>query len=341
MIIGTERSGSNLLRLVLNSHSRIAIPHPPHFMRYLAPIAASYGDLAEEGNRRALVRDALKLLHAHIHPWEHEISEERVVVEAQPSLFGVVAAIYDQYRRAEAKARWGCKSTFMVDHVAEVLSLYPAAQFIWLVRDPRDVASSAKRSVFGPCHPYLTARLWVSQQARGLAALDAHGPDVIHLLRYEDLVSSPERSVAQVSDFLGERLEPTMLEHHRSDAARRTASLCESWRNTDQPITTRQVGRYQVGLSTVERLQVEQQAGHLMARFGYVVDEPFRQTALPSLVAVRSRDLLLRARVEVQSMESDRNHRRRWLGYWTVEWLRIKGRVRLVAKRATRSPGGD
>jgi len=33
-ILGTERSGSNLLRLICNAHSRITIPHPPHILRY-------------------------------------------------------------------------------------------------------------------------------------------------------------------------------------------------------------------------------------------------------------------------------------------------------------------
>ena len=45
-IIGTERSGSNLLRVILDAHSRISVPHPPHIMRYFSPLVARYGDLA-------------------------------------------------------------------------------------------------------------------------------------------------------------------------------------------------------------------------------------------------------------------------------------------------------
>ena len=57
--MGTERSGSNLLRLILNAHSRIAVPHPPHVLRYFAPLEAGYGDLSRRGNRARLVDDVL------------------------------------------------------------------------------------------------------------------------------------------------------------------------------------------------------------------------------------------------------------------------------------------
>ena len=68
-IIGTERSGSNLLRVILNSHPNIVIPHPPHIMRYFGPLEARYGDLSRHRNLRRLVDDVLRLVKAHIHPW--------------------------------------------------------------------------------------------------------------------------------------------------------------------------------------------------------------------------------------------------------------------------------
>ena len=68
-IVGTERSGSNLLRVILNSHPNIVIPHPPHIMRYFAPLEARYGDLSDPRNFRRLVDDVLTLVKAHIHPW--------------------------------------------------------------------------------------------------------------------------------------------------------------------------------------------------------------------------------------------------------------------------------
>ncbi len=329
-IIGTERSGSNLLRLVLNAHPSVAIPHPPHFMRYLAPIAPRYGDLREEPNRRALARDALALLRAHLHPWEHPIDEDRVVAAASSTLFGVVSAIYEQYREAEGKPRWGCKSTFMVDYVPEVLREYPAARFVWLVRDPRDVAASARRSVFGPCHPVLTAMLWRRQQESALAALHRHGDEVVHLMRYEDLVREPAKEIARVCEFIGERYEEGMLDYHRSAAARRTARLAESWANTSRPIATTSVARYRDALTPSERTQVEIAVGPLMDQLGYPAGTAAtgRSAPGPSPVGLWWRDLALRTAVEYRSFRKDANYLWRWRRDATVRWLYLKAVAR-------------
>ncbi|MFF5727183.1 sulfotransferase family protein [[Kitasatospora] papulosa] len=335
LIIGTERSGSNLLRLILNAHSRITVPHPPHFMRYLAPLAPSYGDLSVEHNRRLLVDDALGLLDRHIHPWPHPIDRDRVVASAGPTVFAVVAAIYDQYRAAEGKARWGCKSTFTVDHVDEVLAEFPGARFIWLVRDPQDVASSAKTAVFGHCHPYRMARLWRTQQERALAAHTRWGPHVVHRLRYEDLVARPEQELRALCAFLGEEFEPAMLAHHRSPAARRTAGLSESWRRAGEPISVGRVGAHLTGLSPRERLLVDKVTASFKVRLGYPVDAGATRVPAPSPPAEAVRSALLRSRVEFRSVRQDENYRLRLARDGYVRWLRVKS----LARRAVPARG--
>ena len=49
-MIGTQRSGSNLLRLMLNELPRIAAPHPPHILQRLMPLVPNYGDLEQREN---------------------------------------------------------------------------------------------------------------------------------------------------------------------------------------------------------------------------------------------------------------------------------------------------
>ncbi|MEU3861036.1 sulfotransferase [Streptomyces sp. NPDC028722] len=324
LLIGTERSGSNLLRLILDAHSRISVPHPPHFVRYFSPVLPAYGDLALERNRRMLVGDALALLDRHIHPWPHAIDADRVVATATPTLFGVVAAIYDQYRLAEGKARWGCKSTFMVDHVDEVLAERPGARFIWLVREPYDVTASAKRSVFGYCHPYRMARLWRFQQEQAHSALTRWGPDVVHLLRYEDLVTRPEKELQELCDFLEERFEPAMLQHHTSSAARRTASLSESWSRAGRPISVGRIGSHRAGLTDRERLLVDKATGPLKRLLDYPVDPRASQVPDPSPLDVAVRSAVARIRVEYRSLREDENYRLRLGRDLYVRRLRAK-----------------
>lgn len=310
LIIGTERSGSNLLRLMLNAHPRIVIPHPPHFMRYLGPCATTYGDLADPRNRMRLVRDALLLQRHHLHPWEYEIDPGAVVARSHPSLFGVVAAIYDEYRRAAGKPRWGCKSTFMVDHVDDARAVFPRARFIWLVRDPRDVAGSAKFSIFGHCHPVLTARLWNRQQGRAQEALRAHGPAAVHLVRYEDLVSGPEIVLKALCHFLDEDFHPAMLAPHRTPAAVRISALSQSWRNNGCPVNTASVGSHARRLTGREQAWVADLTRGMAAGLGYELP-PASPAPVPSGLALRTVDAVQRLRVEASSARHDRNYRQR------------------------------
>ncbi|WP_328685871.1 sulfotransferase family protein [Streptomyces sp. NBC_00343] len=326
LIIGTERSGSNLLRLILNAHSRITVPHPPHFMRFLTPVAGSYGDLSDPAGRARAVGDALGLLRRHIHPWQHPVASDRVLAAATaaPGLFGIVAAIYEEQRIATGKARWGCKSTFMVDHVAEVLAVHPDARFVWLVRDPCDVASSAKHAVFGPSHPYRMAQLWRAQQERAQAALEDYGSEVVHLLRYEDLVSRTPEEVGQLCAFLGERPEPAMFEHHKSADARRTARLAKAWQQAGRPVATDRIGTGRQGLTHSERLLVDKVTGPMKRSLGYAVDPAARTEPDPSPLAVTVRSAWLRARIEWNSLREDANHHARVRRDVYVRWLRLR-----------------
>ncbi|MCX4502015.1 sulfotransferase family protein [Streptomyces anulatus] len=321
LIIGTERSGSNLLRLVLDAHPRIAVPHPPHFMRYLSGIPY-------DGDVEAMVGDAMRLLRDHIHPWPHVIDRVAVTEAAGPSLFGVVAAIYDQYRVAEGAARWGCKSTFMVEHVDEVLAELPHARFLWLVRDPRDVAASAKRAVFGHCHPYRMALRWTAEQELARAALERWGPEVVRLVRYEDLVSAPDREIRAICDFIGEAFEPAMLAHHLSGNARVTASLSASWRTAGDPITTARIGGHRRGLSDRERRQVESVTARAMETLRYPFDRASSAEPAPGPLGIALRGFAVRLTVEARSLRTDRNHFRRWRRDVTVRRLRRRAKPR-------------
>ena len=114
-IVGTERSGSNLLRAILNSHPGIYIPHPPHIMKDLGPVEYLYGDLSDDRNFRRLIDDAAKLIELHFFPWEIAPSRAEAFRAAR-NLYCVKAAFYDQYRRFKGAKRWGCKSTFMIHY---------------------------------------------------------------------------------------------------------------------------------------------------------------------------------------------------------------------------------
>jgi hypothetical protein len=326
LIVGTERSGSNLLRLMLDAHPSIAVPHPPHVVRYLAPLVAGYGDLSRDPGFRALCRDMVRLVQVHIHPWPFVPSVERLVAEAPArTVIGAWSALYAQYLAHSGKRRWACKSTFMVDFVGDVAGLHPDARFLWLVRDPRDVAVSSRRSVFSTFHPAHTGALWAAQQATGRRWADAMGPEVVRVVRYERLVAEPEAELREICAFVGEVFVPEMLRFFEGAEARRTAALAESWSRTGEPADTASVERWRGQLTLAEVTAVEAAAREQMQRLGYpLTTSPGPAPGGLTRLGWWASGLASRVHVEARSLRADRNFGRRWARDAFVAWLRVR-----------------
>lgn len=272
-IIGTERSGSNLLRLMLNSHPSIAIPHPPHILKEMMPLEPLYGDLRGDANFRRLVDDTVRLVELHFSPWDVPLDREAVFAQAPGrDVYGVKAAVYDQYRRAKGKRRWGCKSTFVIHYVDRVRSLSPGAKFIHLVRDGRDVAVSAKTSVFNHFHPHYVGRLWAEQQRTAIGLARRLSSEQLLGVRYEDLLEDPAKELRRVCAFLGEDYSDTLLSYFESSEAKGLAGQSRSWENCDRPVLAGNHGKYKRALSAADIRAFELQAFAELRHYGYPLE---------------------------------------------------------------------
>ncbi len=326
-IVGTERSGSNLLRLILNSHASIFVPHPPHIMMYFHELEKGYGDLGQEPNLLRLIEDVGRLIRYHIYPWEIAPTPEQVLPRVAPrDLFGVFSAYYDLYLDHRGKKRWGCKSTFMIHHADRILDKYPDAQLLWLVRDPRDVAVSSKTSVFNPCHPHLTAKLWREQQQLGYDLEQRLPAGNLLRLRYEDLISQPEEWVHRICQFLNEPFDEQMLRFFETEDAKKGGQLSESWVNHTRPIMSNNFGKYRKSLRQEEIRWIEAEAWQLMETLGYELEYPDAPQHPPREIE-RSRfelaDQFCRIRIELRSLSNDKNHWQRWRRGVYLQYLKM------------------
>lgn len=252
-IVGTERSGSNLLRLLLNELAEVTVPHPPHLMRDLSPRLAGYGDLRVDQNFRRLIGDAIRLVDLHFAPWPIELDGEAIFRCADKrDLYSVYANIYEQYRRYSGKARWACKSTFMIHHVDKVLAHHKSPQFIHLVRDVRDVAASARRSIFCHYHPYFVAKLW--KQEQDIAADWSRRLPADHWLQvsYEKLIADPASEMRRICAFLGAEYTDKVLNYFEGKAAKELSSLSRSWQNVARPVLKDNSSKFRMDLNEAE-----------------------------------------------------------------------------------------
>jgi hypothetical protein len=333
-IIGTERSGTNLLRLMLNAHSSIAVPHPPHIMKFFGPLEPLYGNLTVDANFRLLIADVCRMVELHTYPWEIRPDREQVFQRAvDRNLLAVYFQVYDQYLAYARKQRWACKSTFMIEHVAEILRYQPDARFIFMVRDGRDVAVSAKMSIFNHFHVYYSARRWQREQRLGLSWLAKLPPEQIMLLKYEELIADPEATVRRLCGFLGETFEEQMLEYHRSREAQKSGGLSVSWENTSRPVISDNTNKFRRELSINEILQFEVIAHREMLELGYHPDHSLELLVMQQSGLTRERFLYrlsefrLKMKAEVRHVIKDNNSSARLKKNLYMTFIRIHRRL--------------
>ena len=79
-IIGTERSGTNLLRKLITENQAVYFGvSPAHFLKHLYHQAAFYGDLHHDDHFELFVSDSLDLCYRHFAPWDVEFNPRQVV----------------------------------------------------------------------------------------------------------------------------------------------------------------------------------------------------------------------------------------------------------------------
>ena len=305
-VLGCPRSGTTLLTLMLSSHSRIAIPPETRFLLPVFRRARSFGDLGATANRRRLARSVVrrrgtKFAHLGLDPER----VKKAVVAGPPTLGSALAAPYRLYADDRGKVRWGDKRPGYVRNVGVIRALFPDAQIVHLVRDPRDCVGSLKRMRWWRHGTVGAVATWVQAVDSARAAHRRLPAGTFHELRYEDLVADPRGELERLCAFLGEEFEEAMLSP-QAEAARLPERQRGRWhRETQREVGGQRVGRYAEVLDAEEVALVERVAGTRMRRLGYDVEG--RPSVPPRLLLRYARTI---ARLRLQTAVTARRDAR-------------------------------
>ncbi len=270
-MIGTQRSGSYLLRLMLNELTRIAAPHPPHILQRLMPLVPNYGDLEKRENFRRLVEDVCRLVELNPVAWEG-VTLNRGDIQRRcrrQTLMGVYEAVYDAMAEAWEARSWCCKSLANIAYLPQIEAHFRSPRYIYLYRDGRDVAVSFRKAVVGEKHFYHIAKEWAATQQLALGMRERIGPSRFFSISYESLTSEPEMSMRLLCKFLGVRFDNSMLEFYKSDEARRAAASSELWGNVVRPIMADNTRKFLRDASEEDIRIFESVAGDVLGALGY------------------------------------------------------------------------
>jgi len=237
-MIGTQRSGSNLLRLMLNQLPEIAAPHPPHILQRMTPLIPGYGDLSIDDNFTQLIEDVCRLVEFNPVPWHGVVFDRAGLFRRcrERSLLAVYEAVYDVCAEVKGAKTWCCKSLANINYVSQIEAYFGEPRYIYLYRDGRDVALSFQKAIVGEKHIYSIAKEWRDTQELALRIERDIDPSRFLHVSYEDLTGKPRRTAESICNFLGVPWQESMMEFHRSDEAKRAASSSDLWVNVTHPV---------------------------------------------------------------------------------------------------------
>lgn len=274
-IVGCPRSGTTLLRRLINAHPGVAITRETH---WLPAFYRKRNGLTPEG----LVTPELipKLLEdsdfAKLRVGRKQL--EKLIKSSEPTSYAsFVTAVFNLYGQAQGKALVGDKTPGYVRNLGVLHNLWPRARFVHLIRDGRDTclsainwkdkaASLARRFPTWSEDPVSTAAVWWKWHVElGREAGRQLGQDLYYEMRYESLVTDAEKECRALCEFLDVPYAESMLHFHEGrtktdpglSAKAAWLPITPGLRDWKSQMTAEDVGRFEAA------------AGDLLEELGY------------------------------------------------------------------------
>jgi hypothetical protein len=305
-IIGTQRSGSNLLRLILDQSEHIDAPHPPHLLQHFMPLESRYGDLGDDANFHMLASDMVGYVNSNPVPWPRQFSVDEVADNCRAhSVIAVMERLYVLSAQCSGADVWCNKSMANVHYIAQLEQEGLRPHYIHLYRDGRDVAASFLKCPVGEKHVYFIAQQWAEEQELALHWKKTLGEERVSTIVYEELVASPRAVLEPILAKSGIPWGEGLLEYYRSQHARLTADAGQMWKNVVTPVDRSRASRYRERLSAAQIAIFEAVAGKTLVRLGYQTDtdieaaQPFSADTIAQF-AQQNSDLKKQARITFQ-----------------------------------------
>ncbi|MEX1047626.1 MAG: sulfotransferase [Actinomycetota bacterium] len=212
-IVGSGRSGTTMLRLMLDAHPLVAVPHESFFV---PKWIEEWPQLARGGRLDVDAALALARRDEHLEQMPVDPAEARRRLEAleNPTAAEALDTVFRVYMESEGKETWGDKTPRNVTYVRKIARAFPRAKFVHLIRDGRDVWLSYKDADIGPDDLRKASYHWRDRVTQGRRQGLPLGPSRYYEMWYERLVEDPERELREMCRFLGIDYDPAMPRFH-------------------------------------------------------------------------------------------------------------------------------
>lgn len=294
LVVGCARSGTSLLRAMLDSHPGAFLPAETFFFVSIVPRTSL--DPATQ------TREVADFIASRWWVREMQVGARAILDEVDadaPDWFDLFRALVRAAARVAGRpdARLGEKTPRHVTIAQEYLEAEPTAQVIQIVRDPRAVLASFRGVPIGTRSAALVGDEW-SRAIDVHRALARHPR--YHMLRYEDLVERPAEVLEAVLGFLRLSMHDDVLAFDRRER-KGFSERQPHHRTTLQPLTSGRVDAWHHELSSGAIRVVETVVGPRIRELEYPVTFPGRgassvRVATSRLAGLLHRHTVLRVR---------------------------------------------
>jgi hypothetical protein len=266
IIGGCGRSGTTLMRVIMDTHPRICCgPESRLFLPHVPSPSEGRFTPGKLGSRFDLPEDLVTELYVN-----------------STSQAEFIDRFFGAYCESRKKARWAEKTPRNVLHLDYIFEHFPKARFVHMIRDGRDTVCSLRTH---PRHKVVNGELvklntwhpigpcvdrWVNDVRAGLTFRGK--PQYIEI-RYEHLVSQPRETLMRLFEFLEEPFDEKVLAYHQVGGASRDATHFPQNPEATGAMYTKAVGRWHRDLTPDELALVKRRAGPLLIELGYATDD--------------------------------------------------------------------
>jgi hypothetical protein len=288
-IVSSGRSGTTLLRGMLNASNQIFIPHESWFLGWAYPYYHQKTHFSKQDYQQ-IVRFFKKTSEAD--GWG--MQEDYLLTclrELAPQNFAEVnSVIYEAGLRQQGleNLQWAIKAPILIFSLEKIFRLFPEAKVIHIVRDGRDVHLSYKRIhqsggfKFGPKGVITSAFYWVD----GLRCIEwiqrIQNKQMVYELRYEDLLNCPEDELLKLCFFLGIEYSQSMYESYHLSERNYNLVLDEQKKTYHKKITegldSRNKEKYLREMPKFARFIFELIAAPYLKKYDYPLEFPWLNT---------------------------------------------------------------
>jgi hypothetical protein len=266
-IVGAQRSGTTLVRLLLNAHSKIAIPEEGTFWMPLLRRSKNNVQREIKGNE---LENCLKYIQKNpqFQSWGLDPLNtiEKIRAQGGCTLDKIVSEFYVAYAKSFNKDTWGDKTPSFFRMVPVLDALFPHARFIHIVRDGRDIYLSWRKLNIQNRNISVSAFEWIYKVNKARRELESLIPERYLEIRYEDMIAEPSKTLQRICDFLGLHYESRMLEFWK------TSNQFIGSHHSKlifQPISSESVTKWRRELPKKEIRKFESIAGRLLTNLSY------------------------------------------------------------------------